>query len=69
MYLTRADSCAGKENGNNVDCEKLSSKHKDAQVRTFWTLSPSYSLVFLLPLLALVGRYCDSSVSCQNVSA
>jgi flagellar biosynthesis GTPase FlhF len=31
MYLTRADSCAGKENGNNVDCEKLSSKHKDAQ--------------------------------------
>ncbi|AED93342.1 double-stranded DNA binding protein [Arabidopsis thaliana] len=29
--LNLEDSCAGKENGNNVDCEKLSSKHKDAQ--------------------------------------
>lgn len=56
MYLTRGESFAGKQNGNNVDGEKLSTKHKDAQVRNFWTLSPSYSLVLLLPLLALVKK-------------
>lgn len=70
MYLTRGESFAGKQNGNNVDGEKLSTKHKDAQVRNFWTLSPSYSLVFLLPLLALLKKkYCDSSFSCEHVSA
>lgn len=52
MFLT-GESFAGKQNGNKVDSEEISSKHKDAQVRNFWTLSPLYSLVHCFHCLYL----------------
>lgn len=63
MSLT-GESFAEKQNGSKVDGEELSSKHKEDQVRNFWTLSPLDSLVLLLPLLALVGSYYDSGFTC-----
>lgn len=54
MFLA-GEQFSGKQKGNKVDGEKISSKHKDAQVRNFCILSPLYSLVLFLPLLSLVS--------------